>query len=63
MNNIFMKPGIKKYKFIVNIFTTKIILTINPYIESVNTKDNKLSIISKSFENLLVNWPVGVISK
>ncbi len=63
MNRILMKPGIKKYTLIVNILTNNIILMIGPYTESVSTKAIILSIMPKSFENLLVSRPVGVMSK
>lgn len=56
-------PGIIKYKLIENTFASKTMLTIGPSTASVNTKDNILSKIPKSFENLLFSLPVGVISK
>jgi hypothetical protein len=63
INNILIKPGIKKYTFIVKMLTNNIILIIGPYTESVNTKANILSIMPRSLENLFVKRPVGVISK
>jgi hypothetical protein len=40
-----------------------IILIIGPSIMSVNTNDNVSSKIPKSLENLLISFPVGVVSK
>jgi hypothetical protein len=56
-------PGGMKNKFIWNTFTSIIILTIGPSIISMNTNANVLSNIPKSLENLLINLPVGVVSK
>lgn len=56
-------PGIKKYKFIVKTLTINIMQMMGPYKASVNTNGSILSMIPRSFENLLFNLPVGVISK
>lgn len=63
MNRILMTPGIKKYKLMEKMLANKMMLTMGPYIESVSTKDNMLSKIPISFENLLLSRPVGVTSK
>lgn len=54
-NIMFRTPGIKKYKFIANTLAIKTKLMIGPYIESVITNAIILSIIPKSFENLLLS--------
>ena len=58
-----MHPGIKKNKSIENMFASNIIVMIGPSIVSIRLNIKVLSRIPKSFENLFVNWPVGVKSK
>jgi hypothetical protein len=56
-------PGGMKNKLIWKILANMIKLTIGPSIMSTNTKESVLSKIPKSFENLLISLPVGVVSK
>lgn len=56
-------PGIKKYKLIEKTFAMSMRLVIEPSKESVNTYESMLSMIPKSFENLLFSRPLGVTSK
>lgn len=63
MKKTFRIPGIRKYGLIENTLASKTILTMGPSSESVKTKANVLSMTPKSFENMLLRRPVGVISK
>lgn len=58
-----MVPGMRKYKLIENTFAIKMMQTMGPSIASMSTNHKILSIIPKSFENLLLSRPVEVISK
>ena len=58
-----MQPGIKKNKSIENIFASKIIVMIGPYIVSIKLNIKVLSSTPKSFENLFISCPLGVVSK
>ena len=53
----------RKYKLIEKTFAIKIKHKIIPSIESKRKKANRLSMIPKSFENLLLSRPLGVMSK
>ena len=58
-----MQPGMRKKRSIEKILMT-ITTAISEYSRlSTKTNANVLSKIPKSFENLLVSWPVGVKSK
>ena len=63
MKTILAIPGIIKNTSIENTFTSNTVQTIGPSIKSTKENPNVLSRIPKSFENLLVSYPVGVISK
>ena len=63
INTILTIPGIMKNKSIENTLTSNMVQTIGPSIKSTKENPNVLSKIPRSFENLLVSCPVGVISK
>ncbi len=56
-------PGGMNNKFIWKMFTNMIRLIIGPSNISTKTNSKVLSNIPRSFENLFVNLPVGVMSK
>lgn len=58
-----MTPGMRKYTLIVKMLTRIIRFIRIASIESINMYENILSIIPKSFEYLLLIFPIDVISK
>jgi len=60
---IITTAGAMKYGSIWQIFANAIKVKAGPYKKSLIGKESELSRILKSFENLLISIPEGVVSK